>query len=284
MKKLDNQIANNYLKVRFKQTIPAFIILGLVGLFFILLGGNFKESYTSIQTPLFLKLNKALSTMPDLQWNLTNIGNALIGISLLSPLLYFAPKMWGAMIDSLLISLVMTSVLKHIFTMPRPAPIIGPENFNIIGRILYKNSLPSGHSITLFIFITIIIIAFLPKSKKCYKKVLWVGGLLLGMFFVALSRVACGAHWPLDVLTGSAIGCIFAISGILINNKYPIWDWMTQDKFRPIVLGIAVILLIAMISYIIDHKVIPVYILAVIAIVITIILCLKEIISSRKAQ
>ena len=280
----ENRIISNFRNVKFRQSIPAFVILFVTGLVFLCLGGSFLENYTHVQIPLFKKINHALSIMPGLEWNLTEAGNALIGISLLAPLLYFAPAIWGAMFDSLLIALGLTELLKTIFSMPRPAAVIDRADFTIIGPTLTANSLPSGHSITLFVFITVLIIAFFPQVKARWKKEVWVAGMVAGMFFVALSRVACGAHWPLDVLTGSATGCIFAISGILLDRKFPIWKWMTKDKFTPVLLGMAVLLLVLMVSYITGHKIQPVYLLAVLSIIITIVCLTRKQISSRKAR
>lgn len=279
-----NRILLNFRKVKFRQTLPAFLILFLTGLAFLIMDGNFHLNYTRVQIPLFISINEMLSVMPGLEWNLTEIGNALIGISLLAPFLYFAPVLWGAMFDSLLIALVMTRFLKLLFNMRRPAAVIDHADFTIIGRTLTAHSLPSGHSITLFVFVTVLIIAFLPKTKACWIKWIWAIALYAVVFFIALSRVACGAHWPLDVLTGSAMGCIFAISGILVDRKFPFWRWMTRKKYLPVLLGIAVLLLGLMIFYICRHELQPIYLLALVTITTTIICLIKKILSLRKVR
>lgn len=57
--------------------------------------------------------------------------------------------------------------------------------------------------------------------------------LIIGLV-VAFSRVAVGAHYPFDVIFGSAIGYIIAIIGIKINNKFEWFNWIKNKKYYPV--------------------------------------------------
>ena len=49
---------------------------------------------------------------------------------------------------------------------------------------------------------------------------------------VAVSRIAVGAHWPADVLTGAVLGGISGMSGVYISNRYTAWwRWMNNVKY-----------------------------------------------------
>lgn len=280
--RLQNVVHENFKKVGWGICLPAVAILILFALFFLFKGGDFRTTYTQIQISVFLDLNRTLSSFPDLEYNLTNIGNALVGLSLLSIFLYYAPKLWGALINASLLSLLLTGLLKKIFQMPRPASIIDVDDFTIIGRTLLSNSFPSGHSITIFIFVTILLLGFMPRVRSSVVR--WLGYatpiLLLGLF-IAASRVACGAHWPLDVLTGATCGYLFAIVGIKIDQKYPIWQWMENDKFRWIVLIIVLVLLALMISKVLGSSLLLIDLCAILSLAATALLLTKKICSKK---
>ena len=82
-------------------------------------------------------------------------------------------------------------------------PILNPRwsaiapTLKQIGPHLKKKSLPSGHTAIAFAAATALIYAF--RSRRRYLVLLPAG-------FVGLSRVACGAHYPLDVAAGAAVG------------------------------------------------------------------------------
>lgn len=85
----------------------------------------------------------------------------------------YAPKMWEALLSGSLVSLVFCSLLKNIFAVPRPAAIFDNEGFTIIGRRLSGcTSLPSGHSITVFTVLTVLMFALMPK--RLWYKMGWI--------------------------------------------------------------------------------------------------------------
>ena len=279
---LHKLVQENFNNVRWVITLPAIIILLLFSAYFIFQEGDFQTTYTQMQIPLFLDINHTLSALPRFEYNLTNLGNALVGLSLLSIFLYYSPKLWGALINASLLSLLLTYPLKKLFEMPRPASVIELSDFTIIGRTLLHKSFPSGHSITIFIFITVLLLAFMPRMRSSLGKWFSFGFpmILLGLF-IAASRVACGAHWPLDVLIGSTIGYLLAVIGVQLDNKYPVWRWMDNDKYKWIVLVIVLVLLGLMISKVIKHSLLTIDLLAILSLVVTAILLIKKICSKK---
>src|SRR5690606_4706012 len=98
--------------------------------------------------------------------------DALIFFPFLIIFLYYAPKIWQALLTSSIISLLISATFKAFFAVPRPAAIYDNNSLVIIGkRTIGLTSLPSGHSITAFMIITILLYAFMPK--KISHKIAW---------------------------------------------------------------------------------------------------------------
>lgn len=232
--KLDRRVSDNFRNVKFGLLIPPFILLLLFGFYLILFneGDNYIDRYINIQKDLFFYFNAQLSEFPNLQFNLTQLGDVLIFFPLITIFIIYAPKLWEALLTSAILSLVMSATLKKLFAVPRPAAIFDNESFVIIGRTLSGNtSLPSGHSIATFIVITILLFAFMPKKNK--HKIIWSLFFLKLGLVISFSRVAVGAHYPFDVIVGSTIGYMVAIIGIQINNKVSCWTWIKNIKYYP---------------------------------------------------
>lgn len=190
-------------------------------------------AYVAIQKNYFLQINAGLSQFPIVIYNLTQLGDALIFLSLLSLLLMYAPKLWEALISASLVSAIFSNVLKNLFAVPRPAAVFDPASFTIIGKTLSgHNSLPSGHSITVFTILTVLLFSFMPT--KLPRKILWSMFIILAGLLLVFTRVGVGAHYPLDVLTGSIIGYISGLAGLFFCRNYKLWQWINDKKFYPI--------------------------------------------------
>jgi len=212
--------------------LPIFLLVSVIVFLYAQNALNIK-AYTQIQKDFFLFLNSKLSQFPSAQNNLTQLGNALIFLSFLGAFILYAPKIWENLISASLVSCLLCSVLKKIFAIPRPAATFDNDSFVIIGQTLSgRNSLPSGHAITVFTTLTILLIAFMPKKLK-YKALWCVAIVVLGVI-LGSTRVGVGAHYPLDVVVGSIIGYISGLIGIFINQKYNIWAWVSDKKYLPI--------------------------------------------------
>jgi membrane-associated phospholipid phosphatase len=230
---MNEKVVENYSKLQYwLLLIPLMILVSLV-LFLYTHDALNINGYIAVQKDWFYKINATLSQFPQIIYNLTQIGDALIFLSLLSILLIYAPAVWEALLSASLISLLISSTLKNIFAVPRPAAFLDNNTFTIIGQKLQgHSSLPSGHSITVFTTLTVLLFAFLPK--KMPQRIVWILLMLCFGFLIALTRVGVGAHFPFDVLTGSTLGFMSALGGIFLSRKYKIWRWIGNKKYYPI--------------------------------------------------
>jgi membrane-associated phospholipid phosphatase len=231
---LELKVHNNFLKI-----MPAYFLLPIFFLIIIFLYLFIRDAlnvhaYINIQKQQFFSLNAMLSQYPSTQYNLTQFGDPLIFLSLLSILIIRSPKIWECLISALLVCALLSYSLKRIFAVPRPAAAFPDNSFVIIGKTLSGNtSLPSGHSITIFAVLTVLLYAFLPKRKS--SKIIWVvfvftlGGILI------FTRVGVGAHYPLDVISGAIIGYLSGILGVFISRENNILGWVKIKKYYPIV-------------------------------------------------
>lgn len=234
------------------------VLLALIVFFLYSYGGLNIESYTQAQKPLFFFLNSKLSQYPNVQYNLTQFGNALIFLSFLTIFIVYAPKVWGALILGSIISAIFCSILKPLFAVPRPAAVFGNNSFVIIGNTLSgHNSLPSGHAITVFTIITVLLFSFLPK--KMNYRVIWIFLMVTIGVILIFTRIAVGAHHPLDVIIGGIIGYISGVLGIFVNQKYKFWIWISEKKYYPIFILAITICSIVLISKLINEKLIMFY-------------------------
>lgn len=212
--------------------LPLFLLAALV-LFLYSQDALSADQYVQIQKKYFFLINSKLSQFPNTEYNLTQLGDALVFLSFLSLFIVYAPKIWESFLSALLVSAVFSSLLKNIFAVPRPAAVFDNATFSIIGKTLSgHSSLPSGHSITIFTILSVLLFAFMPK--KWNYKILWSFFILSTGLILASTRVGVGAHYPLDVVTGCIIGYISGISGVFISRKYKIWAWINQKKYYPV--------------------------------------------------
>lgn len=84
-------------------------------------------------------------------------------------------------------------------------------------------SFPSGHSFNAFLLASILAFSIYQSEHRKMKYLYFLP--LLWALLVALSRVAVGAHSPLDVSFGAAMGLI--ISHLLLSNR------LTRDLIIP---------------------------------------------------
>ncbi|WP_188435051.1 phosphatase PAP2 family protein, partial [Chishuiella changwenlii] len=222
--KIINKVNNNFLRLNlFLFLAPVFL---LIVIFLFLLSNNALniENYIGIQKGSFFYINHVLGQFPMIQYNLTQFGDAFVFLSLLTILIIHAPKIWEALICASLVSIVFCSLFKKLFSVPRPAEVLNHNSFVIVGKtLLGHNSLPSGHSMTVFTILTILLFAFMPAEK--YKKIIWTISVLMIGLVLVFTRVGVGAHYPLDVMVGSIIGYISGLLGIFICRKYSLCQW-----------------------------------------------------------
>lgn len=230
---LNSIVTGNFSRLKLSLFIVPVCLLLFIVLFLFFQNSFSVSGYIQVQKNWFLLLNAKLSQLPGIEYNLAQLGDAFISLSILSVFLTFSPKLWEALISASLVTAVIAATLKKLFSVPRPAAAFDVHSFTIIGNTLTgHNSLPSGHSISIFMFITVLMFAFMPKQWK--NKFLWVLVLILAGLFFAFTRVALGAHYPIDVITGCTLGYICGLMGIFISRKYPVFAWIKHKKYYPV--------------------------------------------------
>lgn len=230
---MNTTVIDNYRKLKLSLFfLPIFLLLSIV-LYLYSQDALSAKPYIEIQKDCFYFLNSKLSQFPNTECNLNQFGDSLVTLSLLAVFFISAPKIWEAFLTASLLSLVLSSSFKTIFAVPRPAAYLDKDSFVIIGNTLSgHNSLPSGHSITIFTMLTILMFAFAP-TKRTYK-ILWFLLITIVGIILIFTRVSLGAHYPLDVIIGGIIGYICALVGIFVSLKYRIWTWIINKKYYPV--------------------------------------------------
>lgn len=183
------------------------------------------------QRDLFLAVNRWSGQFPVGLWSfVTLLGEADVLFCVMSPLLLWRPQLMFAILAAVPLGGLLSVTLKAIFQAPRPATVIDPAQFNVIGIALGNASFPSGHTITAFAAALAVVLVQGVASKRetspnASVNTIMVAFPVLGLAtLIGLSRVAVGAHWPVDVLAGAACGWLAGCSGAWISHRYPtIW-------------------------------------------------------------
>ncbi len=203
-----------------------------------------QEGYTAIQRDEFITLDHLLNVWPAQLWsNLTLMGDASVLIPLLSPLIFWRAQAWAAIIAAAPIASIFTITGKHLAAVPRPAALLDHDQFKVIGHVLSaKNSFPSGHSVTIFTGIVAVLAILYPRRFTWRYLLILTAGLLIAVT-VGMSRVAVGAHWPLDVLGGMVCGIIAGLNGAALAQRYPKWWRLSPNSLARCVVGVLLLLL-----------------------------------------
>lgn len=179
----------------------------------------------NINSELFYQIN-AIGIGQDTLWShLTFFGDTLLVYQFLSLVVFIKPRMIGSTLITMVIGFIVIHALKRGFDLRRPAGIINPIDFNIIGKIAKRHAFPSGHSATAFAFAAV----FTQHFRK--NPIIWISAISLACL-AALSRIVVGAHWPTDILAGSALGWLCGLAGYyLVKNK----TWPNNPTFQKVI-------------------------------------------------
>jgi undecaprenyl-diphosphatase len=105
---------------------------------------------------------------------------------------------------SLTVSHLPVQIIKKMY--PRKRPYVRLENTHFLSNPLQDHSFPSGHTTAVFSII-IPFVLLMPVISII---------LLPLAFFVGLSRIYLGLHFPTDVIGGSVLGTLSGISSYLL--------------------------------------------------------------------
>ena len=190
------------------------------------------------QRDLFLTLNRWAALYPAGLWSfLTLLGEADILFVLLSPLLLWRPQSMMAVLAAIPMGGLFSVVFKRLYEAPRPAAVLDVAQFQVIGPLLHNVSFPSGHTISAFAGAAAVLATLFTQMSPASKNRLANAGsvnAIAVMGFVAVfslataigfSRVAVGAHWPVDVLAGASGGWLAGLSGAWVAGRFTaVWQ------------------------------------------------------------
>jgi membrane-associated phospholipid phosphatase len=113
---------------------------------------------------------------------------------------------------AIIAAMFVTGILKIVFGRMRPFMFeaLGHTEFRPFSLSDTFHSFPSGH--------TAAALAFLVSLGIIFPKIRWATWTI--SIFVALSRIAIGAHWPSDVVIGALVGTAAAYFIIYVRKKY----------------------------------------------------------------
>lgn len=215
---------------------PAFITLVLVGLLVSWHGGGIAgpERWPE-QQAVFLAWNTSFATLPSSLWSaVTLLGDSTVLLPVLALFVLGRPRVWAAVLASVPAGALLSTSVKHWAGVPRPAAVLDQTWFNLIGPALHNNSFPSGHTISAFMAAAAVLATCVARPQRGRDWALIACGLLAATV-IALSRVAVGAHWPLDLAAGAAIGWLAGLSGAALARHPGWWHWLFFATGRPAV-------------------------------------------------
>lgn len=178
----------------------------------------------------FLAAQAFSSHLPPAFWeSLTILGDERVLLALFLPFCWRYPRMFWALILAAAIAGLACRGIKTALPLPRPAGVFAPEQITVIGQRLVGRSMPAGHAASLFAFAGILLGSGIRR----------LGWMSLALAVLAgFSRVAVGAHWPLDVMVGALLGLLAAW---LTLQTIPRWDWGMRPFPFLFLLGLAVL-------------------------------------------
>jgi glycosyltransferase 2 family protein len=188
-----------------------------------------------INRDLFYLINALHQLAPDSFWaKLTVLGDALLALPLTLIFVRFMPRVLAPMFIATLITPTVLHLIKGIANQARPGGIISPIDFHYIEPLYTHHSFPSGHSTMAFAWVGVVIFQLQGPARR-----LWANMLLIIASCVALSRVIVGAHWPVDICFGAALGW----SGAMLATWLAIrWQALSSDNAHKWLVGFFMLL------------------------------------------
>lgn len=175
---------------------------------------------------ILLDAQSQLLHWPDFWAFLTWSGLGICGFVLLTSLSAEEPRRVAALILALLIGGIVVHTMKRTLHVDRPATYFGPDHpvFQVIGKVLKKGSMPSGHSATAWA-VAALLVLHEDGRATLWRHLWWVLAALQ-----AVSRVVVGAHWPSDVLVGSGMGLLLAPLTWRLQASARLADWLRRPQ------------------------------------------------------
>ncbi|WP_024301554.1 phosphatase PAP2 family protein [Pseudogulbenkiania sp. MAI-1] len=183
---------------------------------------------------LFLLGHQSARLLPAVFWRLVSVfGDWKTVIALLFPLAWQQPQRLPALLAGTALAILLALLLKGGFAVPRPPLVLPVGTVQLLDALPGNGSFPSGHAMAS---------ALLATAWSAHPKVgRWgAGSLAMVAGLVALSRLAIGVHWPLDVLAGALVG--WGVMRLALRHAAP-QGWPEEVAQRLLALLSAVLLL-----------------------------------------
>jgi len=163
---------------------------------------------------------------------LTLLGDPAVILCLALCLVVQKPRIALSILPTLLIGLICVYSLKSFFAIPRPDLVL--DSFNLIGASPDSSAFPSGHTTGAIAFATLLLLNY----QKTYLHI----AIITLSIVVGFSRVAVGAHWPVDIAGGLVLGWLIALIGHFFSRQWQIQR--TGERNMGLLLLVAAILLL----------------------------------------
>jgi len=175
---------------------------------------------TGANVALFHRIQSLTIALPDTLWAWTTDQASVVAVAAwMSLLLRRLPRAPTAVLLSWPLGLVLIRGLKYLIDEARPQAVLPADAIHVIGVELTSLSFPSGHTATAFAVAAALLYAIAPAHRAVAAVPVLVIASLIG-----LSRIAVGAHWPVDVLAGAALGWICGLVGVWWSDRWRFWQ------------------------------------------------------------
>jgi membrane-associated phospholipid phosphatase len=195
------------------------IMIGFFGLSVFLIA---LVALTDSNSTLFSSINRTSADLfaDDAVAIITMFGEGLWLAALLSVFLLFAPRVNFAVLYASPLAFLLTQGPKQLLHVARPSSVLSSADIHLIGAPTAANSCPSGHALVTALVATTIVLGC-PAIRR---RPIVVALILIALCTVGLSRIAIGAHWPIDVLLGIAFGVMLGWIGVHMTYRFPRWE------------------------------------------------------------
>jgi membrane-associated phospholipid phosphatase len=175
------------------------LLLILCGAFIL---GGLLLFHSPLNLQAMLWLNHLTPGLDDFWSFITQFGEGGAALLMLLVITRFSLSGNALSLKIFLLGSLLSPLLKSWVASPRPLGVIEAGLLNSIGQPPSgANSMPSGHSLTVFATIGVVLLCFPLKARHWPLTAL----LVLMAVLVAISRIMVGAHWPADVPAGAGL-------------------------------------------------------------------------------
>ncbi len=135
----------------------------------------------------------------------------IVALLLITALSSSQPRRVAALLVAMVVGGSWVHLVKRLADSDRPLVFFGSDHpvFHVVGETLTHHGMPSGHSVTAMAMAGLMSLGLSPAWRP-WQRGLWTFAWVSLGVAQALSRIVVGAHWPSDVLVGSAIGMAVA--------------------------------------------------------------------------